>query len=278
MIISCYNIINESEILSSERHLDDKGRVLFDYDYSQKPEYIRKYKYNDKGLLILEKLFQANLELNATKYHYNDEGEENGTSYYVTGELYEQIIFKRVGEKIVKTTYRENVEVLRIEHENDGDNSTIKFYTETVLDETRIINFNEEENTTRERSFSNDKLFHTLIEKSNKDGFLIRREIYVGDGVLQSAIDIELQNNLVTRVKQRHFSGFETDHDVFNKHDLNGNRIHTEYKTPEGGLIGFSFWNFNDKGQLIEEYGDIINDDISGNQNYHSLYKYTTQK
>ena len=278
-----YSVSEESESLISEEFIDDNNLVVKKriFDNGSVHETITVYDTNKK--ISSETDLENGVELNKLEFDYDSKSRITEERLLMSGELYQTKTTVYDESGFVKTTLIEEEETEKEVKVFEGKNYKIHYYENGELDQYQICEFEESGlNSVLKAYDDHDNLIAEDFETFNESGRLIASKELDGKGNLIREVLYELEGELYVAETVKDFSTGDANNLVNRQiaYDANGNQTKIDVKTPDGKLLGFQMFEYNEKNRVILEKGLSLGSfnaiyGISVNDNsFHFVYKY----
>ena len=281
MKINTYQIIEDEKKLVYQELYDKSENLIHYIDHTTKPKSKKKYKYNDNNLMIEEIELNDNNILNTITFDYNTEGKLINQKLFFGKSLFEETTISYNNEGLKKTIFQDGEEILRTEKNENGKNSTIKFFDNKILTEMQICEYNSPKNSSEINLFDGDKnLIGKRVKEFDTDDNIVKFQEFDNKNNLLSESVYEFKNKLMTKETYRDYIGHSEEFIFIKRYDENKNITLTETRTLTNDLLEFHRRKYNSKNKLIEESGfsrgdfDSIYGTSLNNEEFHFIHEY----
>ena len=260
---SIYEVTDTDKIHLSDEWIDGNGNLVRTLNYTDGDITETRCSYNETGLLISERNYCEDQELDETRYGYD--GNENVVlqEYFIAGELYERTFNNHSDGRLEIVMEQDGEEVQRSIRIEDGENHVSEFFENGTQIEKQVYTYNPENRSGEKLVYGEDKnmVLKELIvfdqndntiefKQLNAEGFLLEYEKHIYDGKL-----------LKQSVFKKYVGESAEEHKVSCTYNQRGDITREEVTTLEGNLLGFTQFQYDDEHRLIEEM-----------EFYHSTY------
>ena len=278
-----FKVVEEVEDLVSEEFVDENKLVVKKRLFEGGSVHETITEYDSSRKITSETDLENGVELNRLEFDYDSQSRNTEERLYMSGELYQTKTTVYDASGYTKTTLIEDEESEKEVKLIEGRNYKIHYYENGELDQYQICEFDETGlNSVLKAYDDHDNLIAEDFETFNESGRLLASKELDGKGNLIREVLYELEGDLYVAETVKDFSTGGTNNVVNRQieYDANGNQIKIDVKTPDGKLLGFQLFEYDENNRVILEkglslgsfnaiYGTSVNDN-----SFHFVFKY----